>query len=346
MKAAVSPIRSTIPAEGTRGFSLDYLLAMMIGALGVILVFGVILVSLESVGRLPPVQLANNLCIDEKLEFLRSAPTFTPTVLAVGSSVTWRTLDGEAVERAAGGQAKFLNGGFCGLKINEAAFTARYFIARYPTIREVVTILAPQDLTECRTTRPQLFDTVDVDRYVYGGASVFGLYLKYFDPFTFVKNIFIMHSKEVFRWGLTFDRFGTSPIDTKEVRRNLVYGKLEAFDSACFNELRDLAAELHAGGRRLVIATMPLHPEWIQRYDLAHRVTAELERRIGDAITGKSATLWTPGRTFALHQEDFVDAIHIRWSAAKNYSRALVEETGLGRVEVGTGLGSIPIVRN
>jgi hypothetical protein len=335
MKAAESPIHATTQSEGARHFTPSYLLALAIGALGVIALFGVTLVALEGAGRLPPPQFANNLCIDEKLRFLRSSaifddPAFAPEVLAVGSSVTWRTLDGEAVERATSGRARFFNGGFCGLKVNETAFTMRYFLERYPSVREVVTVLAPQDLTDCRASDTRVFDAADVDRYVYGNAWVFPLYLKYFDPFTFAKNVALIANKDVFRWNRGFDRFASLPMDTTDTPERLVYGKLDAFDPACFEALRDLAVELRDGGRRLIVATMPMNPAWVSRYDPQRRLMWQFTQRVREALAGTTATLWDSHAALALRREDFLDAIHIRWSAARNYSRALVRETGLG----------------
>lgn len=340
MKAAESPIHAAAPADGARPFTPSYLLALAVGALGVIVLFGLTLVGLDQAGRLPPPQLANNLCIDEKLRFMRTSAIFddarfAPEILAVGSSVTWRTLDGEAVERATAGRARFFNGGFCGLKVNETAFTMRYFLERYPSVREVVTILAPQDLTDCRATDTRVFDTADVDRYIYGDAWVFPLYLKYFDPFTFAKNVFLIASQDVFRWNRGFDRFASLPMDTTDTPERLVYGKLNAFDSTCFEALRSLASELHEGGRRLIVATMPMNPAWVARFDPQRRLMPHFAQRVREALAGTAATLWDAHAALALRREDFLDAIHIRWSAARVYSQTLVRETGLGQVAAG-----------
>jgi hypothetical protein len=215
--------------------------------------------------------------------------------------------------------------------MNETAFTTRYFLDHYPSVREVVTILAPQDMTDCRTARKELFDPDDADRYIYGDAWVFPLYLKYFDPFTFIKNAVLMKTK--FRWGLVFDRYGGSPIDTEERSARLVYGALDAYDSTCFAALRGLATELRAEGRRLVVASMPMHPAWLERYDLQRQRMPQFEQRIDEALAGTGATYWRP-KSFALEPEDFVDAIHIRWTAAQDFSRALVEETRLGQASL------------
>jgi hypothetical protein len=320
-------------AAGTAGFAASYLVAMGAGAVAIIALFGITLLLLDRAGILPPPQIANHLCVDDKLRFLRTSQLFdpadfAPTVLAAGSSATWRSLDGEAVESAAA-HARFFNGGFCGLKLNETAFAARYFLARYPSIREVVTILAPQDMTECQKADARFFDPATVDRYVYGGGLVFPLYLQYFDPFTFVSNVFRIAADRDVRWDGGYDRFAGLPMDTTETPDKLVYGALDPFDPACFEALRALALELRAAGVRLVIATMPVNPAWLQRYDPHQRRMAELANRLEQALDGTSATLWKAHTNLSLQRADFLDAVHIRWTAARAYSRALVRETGL-----------------
>jgi hypothetical protein len=338
MKAAESSTGQAIPRQEPRHFAAGYLLAMVIGATGLIVFVGLVLVALSSLGHLPPPQFANSLCIDEKLRFLRespvlAAPGYQPDVLIAGSSVSWRHFDGEAVEQATGGRAKAFNGAFCGLTMSETVFATRYFLARYPSVREVVTIMAPQDLTKCSAKRPQIFQPEDVDRYVYGDGWAFPFYLKYFDPYTFVKNVVRKASNTVFRWGPAFDRFAALPIATDEPQSRLVYGPLDAYDPACFEALGALADELEASGRRLIVAAMPMHPAWLDRYDPERRRMRELEAGLAQALAGSRAVLWHP-RTFALRADDFVDAIHIRWSAAKAFSYALVQETGLGQMAV------------
>lgn len=338
MTAYEASDREAASPSDARQFAPRYLWAMATGALAVVAFFAATLVGLDRLGHLPPPQIANDLCADEKLRFLRNSPAFrspafAPDVLIVGSSVSLRQFDGEAVEHVTNGRVRALNGGFCGLKINETAFATRFFLGRYPSIQEVVTVVAPQDLTKCRSSEAEIFDAGDVRRYVYGDAWVLPFYLKYFDPFTFAKNVYMLAAGHVFRWSSGFDRYGALPYDTDQRQTRLVYGALAAFDPTCFQALRALADELKAENRRLVVAAMPMHPHWTARYDPERRRMRELEARLDDALAGTGAQLWRPG-TFALTADDYVDAIHIRWSAAKRFSRALARETGLGQAIV------------
>ena len=55
-----------------------------------------------------------------------------------------------------------------------------------------------------------------------------------------------------------------------------------------------------------------------------------MTRHIQRAVAGTGAIFWDANRDFQMNPSDFTDAIHIRWSAAKVFSRALVLATGLG----------------
>lgn len=286
-------------------------------------------------GLLPPPQIANNLCADEKLAYLRTHRFQDPVVLAVGSSVTWRGFDGEAVTQVTGGRRATLNGAFCGLKMNQIAFTARYFVARYPSVRDVITIVAPQDFTECARTRERVFDPDDADDYVYRGAAVFPLYLKYFDPITLVKNALILKALrdgELALDSMEFDPYGGAPLDTALSRPDLVYNALPPLDPACFRDLRRLATLLASEGRRLIVVTAPVHPAWVERYDPQRAMMTNLADGIQTALAGTTAVFWDAHRAFAVANDQFIDAIHIRWAAAKELSRALVAATGVGRI--------------
>lgn len=319
-------------AQDGQRFSLVYPAAVLGSIVGVLLLFWVGLKGLDHFGLLPPPQLANNFCLDEKLRYLRSHPFDQPAVLAVGSSVAWRSFDGDAVKRAGGGQV--MNAAFCGLTMNQTAFTTEYFLARYPSVRDVLAIVAPQDLTECSINETRVFDPVDVDDYVYRHGWEYKLYLEYFDPFTLIKNVLILRTMR--NGGLpvdtiVFDRYGAAPLDTTITLPNLVYPALPAFDPTCFAALRQLAEKLTASGRRLVVVTMPINPEWTKRYDLDGTVMRHFADKIREATAGTSTIFWDADHAAPMPRAAFVDAIHIRWSAVKLLSREIVAATGVGR---------------
>lgn len=309
-----------------------YLATMAGAALALLSLLWLGLAAFDHFDLLPPPQLSNNLCMDQKLAYFRAHPVEEPTILATGSSVTWRNFDSSAVLQASGGRAVPLNGAFCGLKMNQTAYVTEYLVGRIPSIQEVMTILAPQDLIDCKTTNPRVFDPADVDDFVFRRSSEFAFYLKYFDPLTLIKNVFILRAMRT--GGLPFDeirmdRYGDAPLDTK-ASRDLTYGALPPPDPVCLTALHKLAADLGANGRRLIVVTMPLDPEWKTQYDPDGAVMRNMTHHIRQALAGSGAVFWDANHNFAMDPDAFIDAIHIRWSAAKIFSRALIVATGLG----------------
>lgn len=322
------------PSSGPRRFSFVYLATLLGSAVGMLLISGLGLAGLGHFDLRPPPQFSNNLCLDEKLDWLRAHPFESPSVLAVGSSVTWRNFDAESVRDVSGGRAAPLNAAFCGLQMNQTAFTAEYFLARSPGVRDVLTIVAPVDLAECSTHDARVFDPKDVDDYIFRHRWRYGFYLKYFDPVTLAKNVWITH---VIRNGklpldsVVFDRYGGSPLDTTASRPTLVYGALPAVDPVCLSALHELAARLTANRQRLVVVMEPMSPNWIAQYDPEGAGMRRLTDEVRGALVGSSATLWAPGTDLPLRSSAFIDAIHLRLSAARWFSRAIVVATGLGQ---------------
>src|SRR3546814_18566499 len=74
---------------------------------------------------LPAPAISRLVQIDEKLRFLRQHPGLDPEVLAVGSSITWRQIDGDAFSTSVDGDdGRFLNGG-TGMHIGRASWRER-----------------------------------------------------------------------------------------------------------------------------------------------------------------------------------------------------------------------------
>jgi hypothetical protein len=325
-----------------RDFSLVYPAAVVGTAVALLSLSMLGLAGLGLFGLRPPPQLSNNLCLDQKLDWLRGHPIEAPTVLAVGSSVTWRNFDAAAVPEAAGGQAVPLNAAFCGLRMNQIAFTAEYFLARMPSVRDVLTIVAPLDLAACSTHETDVFEPADVDDYVYRRRWRYIYYLKYFDPIILAKNVWITYDQRTGKLPLdaaVFDRYGGGPLDTPISRETLVYGELPGVDPQCLSALHRLATRLTASGRRLVVVVEPMSPEWIRQYDPEGTGIGQLVDDVRGALTGTSASLWIPGTDLPLRSDAFIDAIHLRWSAARVFSRAIVGATGLGKDSL-SGLGT------
>ena len=187
-------------------------------------------------------------------------------------------------------------------------------------------IAAPQDFASCNGARAVVFDRHDADRFVFDGEWTWVLYLRYFDPVSFVRNAFEVGAKRANRIPLdplVFTEYGDGPLDTDR-SRELVYGELPALDSACFDAMRGFALALQRDKRTFTVVTTPLNPEWRRRYDANGTVLDGFERTLEAAMAGTGAKLRDARKTTQFERAAFTDAIHLRWSAVRDFSASIV----------------------
>jgi hypothetical protein len=296
-------------------------------AIGALSLFYAGIFALGATGHLPPPAFTNSICVDEKLAFHRAHPADAPNMLVIGSSVAWRHFDGEALVQDLP-QVRPLNAGFCGLSAGQSTFAGEWFLDRTPSVRDVLMITSPQDFEDCTATRAPLFDREDVADYVAEGGSPWPYYMRYFDPFSLLRNASNIAAK---RRGdsaadpIVFDRYGSGPLRTDGVRETQIYGLVRKLDQACFAAVEALNLRLKAEGRRLLVATTPLQAEW-KRGTGAAPLLAEFNHRMRTALAGNpTSAFWDGDAAGVVSQEAFFDSIHLRWSAASIYTRALGE---------------------
>lgn len=319
-----------------------YIASVLAGVLGSLALFFVLLLALRGTGNLPPPAFSNSLCTDEKLVFMREQRLQSPDMLVIGSSVAWRHFDGSAMAGNARG-SRPLNGAFCGLRSHQSVYVANWLLDRERTVRQVLMIAAPQDFTGCSQTGEAVFDRGDVDRFVYGGGSRWLPYVDYFSPLSLLRNARHVKDQRANRVELdplVFDRYAGGPMDTATRRETLHYGAPEPLDPACFKALESLATRLRREGRQLFVVSTPLHPEWTGRHDADGSFRASLADQIRRAIRPAAGTYWDADREWTTDTASFTDAIHLRWSAAQEFSRAIAEHLRAGE-SAGASSGSV-----
>jgi hypothetical protein len=273
---------------------------------------------------LPPPSIVNEVCADEKLEWLRDNPPANQNLLVVGSSIAWRDIDsGQFVRRQP--STRPLNGGVCHLQVNQTEFVTQYFLQHIPSIRTVVAVLVPQDFTDCATTPSRLFDPRTADAYVFDRDWPYRFYVTQFDPVALIRNasgIRAMRDGRNKFDSMEMSRYGDGPLRIAG-DRGLLYGKIARLDPTCFTALHDMAASVTGSGRRLFVATGPVNPAWSARYDQQGQLHDALAAGIQSALRGTGAEFWDGAEAFAGTPSDFTDAIHINWPAAQRYSASL-----------------------
>jgi hypothetical protein len=316
-----------------------YLASLLAGGLFAFIGFMATLQGLQATGHLPPPALTNNLCLDEKLDDLRERhPHDQPTVLIVGSSVAWRHFDGDALRRRAP-DAVPLNGGFCGLRMNQTERAANWLLSLYPTAQQVVAIASPIDFEDCVAAPSALFDPEDARDYVLQRRWWWTFYLRYFSPLTLAQNAWRIAPSRRNEPGaepFMMTRWGDAPLPDKAQPEGLRYLRLTGLDPGCFTALRRLATEVEAGGRHFVLVLNPVHPHWVSLHGMDDGLIATWRSDVRNALAGTSATLWDAHGELGLGGAAFYDAIHLLWPAARCFTARLVVAARLAGAAPGT----------
>lgn len=304
-----------------------YLISIFAGLIGALMLFCATLYGLDRTGNLPPPAFSNSLCVDEKLNFLRSNPIESPNLLVIGSSVAWRHVDSQILAKKMP-EIRLMNGAFCGLFANQSTYVGHWLLDRSPSIRSVVMIADPQDFAGCWRVPAAVFNREDVDPYVYEGDARWGYYMRYFSPKSLARNALTVKAQRAgqIEWDpLVFNRYGDGPLITDNTRK-LLYGRPDPLDRNCFAALRDMGARLAQEGRDLMVVSTPLHPQWKEKYDPDGTFLADFDKRIEDALRVHGGTYWNADKDWRTPTHSFVDAVHMRWSAVQEFTVALAEQ--------------------
>jgi hypothetical protein len=304
-----------------------YLAAILAGGLASIVSVLALFMFLDADQRLPPPPIANNICIDEKLAFLRDHTFDSPTVLVLGSSIAWRNVDSAALSKVTGG-LHTMNGAFCGLRMNQITFVGDWLLDRLSSVRAVILVASPFDFVGCSVNPSAVFSRNAADDFVFGQESKWSFYFRYFDPISMVRNaIYIrdMRSKPASLQPLVFTKFGDGPMDTDLSQPSLMYGALPELDRTCFTALRTLANRLASENRKLAVITTPLNPEWKKAFDRNGNSGRRLGQSIVEALRQTDAQYFDGDAKISMVREAFTDAIHLRWVAATTFSETFAQ---------------------
>jgi hypothetical protein len=125
-----------------------------------------------------------------------------------------------------------------------------------------------------------------------------------------------------------FTPYGDAPFDTTG-NRGLFYGVMPKVDAQCMTALHSLAVRLEGEGRRFMIVTTPIHPDWTARYDADGQFRTRLAEGIKAALAGTGGEFWDSGEGREFDGAVFLDAIHLHWSAAAEFAKDVVRELRL-----------------
>jgi hypothetical protein len=264
--------------------------------------------------------------MDEKLRFIRERPALDPTILAVGSSVTWRQVAGGAFDAVAGGAGSFLNGGTAQLQVHQTRTMTNFYLSHFPNVRALLVMVSLPDFSDCTIQSEHLVEQKDAARYAFDNWPATYFYFRYVSPQRYLRAAMTLAERRTPMTGdLYLDVHGSGPLQVPDtMKRGLRYGKTPR-DPACTAALDSLIADMEARGIQLVLVFAPIHPDYRALYpaditwldDLAGRVAAA--GRLG----GKKTIVLDMIRDPSFAGDDFFDAFHLQWNAVKVLSKRI-----------------------
>ena len=303
----------------------NYWIGAIFGVIASLAIVAAAVEALSGLGRMPAPAISVVEHLDEKLRFLRDHPELTPELVAVGSSITWRQLDGRPFA-AKLGERNVLNGAAALLRVHQTRFLANFYADHYPRLRTMLMMLGPTDLRHCDREPETIFDKEDAAGYIFERRASLYYYFKYFAPLVYLRRAYTLERKRVPLTGeISFDRYGSGAMQwTPSMMQGLRYEAI-ALERPCIDALHHLVSDLSARGIRPVVVFPPIHPEYRQLFP---QTIADLKAVIKELreATGEGVQIIDFIDDAAYGPDDFFDAFHLQWSAVQPFSEKLARE--------------------
>jgi len=298
--------------------ALRFLVAFLLLVLGGIGAVAAAHVALDRRGLLPPPPLTATWCIDEKFAFLREQPLASYNLFAIGSSATWRNLDMPLLERHLPG-TRAINAAPCYLHIDQTAYMAEFLLRHMPQVETVLSIVAPRDFEACPASQRAFFDLQLADAYLAGEVPSWLPYVTGFRPVYLAREAVEQENVPPGPDVMAEDGRGSSIM-----RKPHFWRPEPVFDPACYEGLTALEEAVAARGARLVIATLPVMPEWGERFDPDGTIIEGWMQDMRAALR-RPETLLVDGRQLGWDDERFADPVHLLYPYHRSFTDFIAE---------------------
>jgi hypothetical protein len=285
------------------------------------LVAGYVTVAIAWPANLPAPAIARLVHLDEKLRFIRRHPGLDPIVLAVGSSITWRQLDGAAFGRQPDGQPVLFNGATGALKIHQTADLTAFYLPHFPKVKTVLVMTNQEDFSDCTNEPAAMLDHDSAAAYAFDDWPAVYFYFRFFSPQRYVRTAWMLGElRRPLIGDLYLDSYGSGPLSVPEsMKRGLRYKPVDT-DPSCLRALVELSHRLTRRKLRLVVVFPPVHPAYRRAHPSFDRWTENTVRRLA-AETAGDRTLIMPLYDYpGFTTNDFIDAYHLQWPAVRRLS--------------------------
>jgi hypothetical protein len=270
--------------------------------------------ALEREGLLPAPPLTATGCLDGKLAALRGLPLQDRTLVASGSSATWRNLDMAVFERRFPGTRAY-NAAPCYLHMDQTAYFTGFLLERMPRVETVVAVVAPRDFEACPPEQTAIFDPDLAHAYLSGLVPRWLPYLTGFRPLYLAREALGIRreraeDQRAARAGTPHRRPVDDPYGSSILTQPNEWRPPLRIDPRCYAGLAALEATVAAKGARLVVATAPIKPDWAVAFDPEGKAVEEWTRRMAASLRREDSLL-VDGRALAWDDSRFADPVHV-----------------------------------
>lgn len=303
-------------AADTRRFLFVFFTAVFLGFAAI----GAAAFALRREGLLSPPPLTATHCIDAKFAQMRGAALGDRTLVAFGSSATWRNLDMSAFERRNPGVRAY-NAAPCFLHVDQTAFLAEFMLEHMPRVRTVVTVVTPRDFEACSPQETAFFDPDLARAYLFHGVPGWVVRVAGFRPFHLLREARRIRSENERGPLVTHDdAYGSSIL----MHTNDAQVPWQ-IDRRCYAGLTRLETAAAEAGARLAVVIFPVMPKWAAQ--VAPDGTA-IEGWVQDvkASLGLDTSLLIDGRALAWDDSRFADPVHVVHPHHEALTGFIVEE--------------------
>ena len=282
--------------------------------------------ALKRKGLLPAPPLTATNCLDEKLVALRRLPLEDRTLVATGSSATWRNLDLAVLERRFPGTRPY-NAAPCYLHIDQTAYFTAFMLERMPRVETVLVVTAPRDFESCPPEQTAVFDGRLVHAYLSGTVPRWLPYLTGFRPLYLVREALDLRRERARSLADPLaasnepvaDAYGSSIlVDSHGWRPPL------EIDRRCYAGLAALEDAAAAKGARLVVATLPVMPDWAAAFDPDGEAVERWTRRMAASLR-RDTSLLVDGRRLPWDDSRFADPVHLIYPHHRPYTEFIAD---------------------
>lgn len=300
----------------TRRFLFVFFAAVFLGFAAI----GAAALALRRQGLLSSPPLTATHCIDSKFTQMRGAPLDDRTLVAVGSSATWRNIDMAVFERRIPGVRAY-NAAPCFLHADQTAFLAEFLLEHMPRVRSVVTVVTPRDFESCSPHETAFFDPDLARAYLFQRVPGWVVRVAGFRP------LHLLRDARRIRWEhekgplVTHDdAYGSSILRYPNDAR--VPWKIDERCYAGLTRLETVAAE---AGARLAVVIFPVMPRWAAEVDPDGTAIEGWVQEVRNSLR-LDGSLLIDGRVLAWDDTRFADPVHVVYPHHKTLSRFIIDE--------------------